>query len=123
MSYTTPTPLLAFAGPMSTPTPHLAFGTPSNVPGRRGVAGLGEIDSSAALWIVGGGVLVLGLGWLVYRHVKRMDTIAEREGSAGLLKYHAGTAAISVGSQLASELISGGRYRQNRSRRRARRRR
>lgn len=133
MSYTTPTPLLAY-GAMTTPTPLLAFGhvrLPNGSllyegpPAEFQRRSLGAIDatSTTALWIIGGGVVVLGLGWLIYRHQKRMDTIAEREGSSGLLKYHAGTAAIGIGSQLASELISGGRRgRRNGSRRRLRRR-
>jgi H+/Cl- antiporter ClcA len=73
-----------------------------------------------------GGVIIVGvvglIGWLIYNSVQERKRILETEGSTGLLKYEAGTAAIGVGSALAHRMIDGGHARRNGRRSRRRRR-
>lgn len=74
--------------------------------------------------VVAVGVAVIGLiGFAIYANMKVASKIAEKEGSAGLLKYELGTAAIGAGARAVDRLMDGDRYRRNRrSRRRSRRR-
>lgn len=78
-----------------------------------------QLSTGAAVAI---GLAVFGLiGFAIYANFKVASKIAEKEGSAGLLKYELGTAAIGAGARAVDRLMDGG-YRRNRRRVRRRRR-
>lgn len=88
----------------------------------------GGASSPIPTWaMVGIGVAVFGLiAAGIYTNFKIASKIAEKEGSAGMLKYELGTAAIGAGAHALNRLMDGDspRYARNkrrRSRRRARR--
>jgi hypothetical protein len=81
------------------------------------------LPSWVAIVVVGG--VVLGIGYLIFKGVdarqRRLDRIAEKEGSSGVLKYEAGEALLGLGTAAGYSLLD--RPRRNpRRRRRSRRR-
>jgi hypothetical protein len=104
------------SAPGSAPWPHGRF------------RGIGQTPTAAAPQVskplppIIGGVIIVGvvglIGWLIYNSVQERKRILEKEGSSGLLKYEAGTAAIGVGSALAHRMIDGRARRNGRRRRR-----
>lgn len=83
----------------------------------------GESKKLPTVAVVAIGAAVVGLiGFAIYANFKVASKIAEKEGSAGLLKYELGTAAIGAGARAVDRLMDGDRYRRNRRRVRRRRR-
>jgi hypothetical protein len=83
-------------------------------------------DGSTPSWV--GPVAVIGIGgvllWLLVRGLgarqKMYQSVADKEGSSGVLKLQAGEAAIGLGSMWAGEAL-GRHYRKNPRRKRRRR--
>ncbi len=75
-------------------------------------AGLGYATASPAspvVWVVGGVVVIGVLGLILYsakRQMDRMDIIAQKEGSSGVLKAQAGQAAIGIGSMVVADALT-----------------
>lgn len=89
-----------------------------------GAFGAGETKPLPTGAVIAIGAAVVGLiGFAIYANYKVASKIAEKEGSAGLLKYELGTAAIGAGARAVDRLIDGDRYNRNRRRSRRRRRR
>lgn len=93
-----------------------------------GVGGYGADASPTSdlpKWVmpVAIGGVALFVGWIVVQHFKILSKVAEKEGSAGVLKMELGEAALGVGARLADRALGGGeRYTTNRRKSRRRRR-
>lgn len=97
-----------------------AYGDAQPLPTTATVTPSSTTPSSGPAWL--GPVLVVGIfglvGFALYKSYKVSEHIAKTEGSSGLLKYHAGSAAISAAERLFSPpRRNGRRHRANRRRR------
>jgi hypothetical protein len=108
---------VSYAAP--SPFPLAAYG--QTAPEASSPPPIGDSGSKWPVYLLVGGV-VIGVGYLVWRgfegRQRRLDTIAKREGSSGVLKYQAGEALIGLGSMAGARALS----RRNRGRRRGKKR-